>query len=101
MRDKKSPAESSSTEQPPLVKYITAHALERWIERTDCTTKAQARAQLKKLVAKATEVELAPRYQALALLNHDFKPARYLKFEKWIFVISEEGGLMTIHSGTA
>src|SRR5262245_57973387 len=98
--DKKSTA-SSSEHQTSIVKYITKHALTRWMERTDCTSERKAHATIKRQFALAKEVELAPAYKAIALLNHDFKPARYFQFEKWVFVVSEEGALVTIHSGTA
>lgn len=101
MPDNERPAESSPAAQSSIVKFITTHALERWMERTECRNKTAARASLKRHIAKATEVELAPNYKAIALLNHDLKPARYFKFDKWIFVVSEQGGLLTIHSGAA
>src|SRR5690349_5667970 len=101
MPNDKKPNASSSDSRTSLVKYITKHALTRWMERTECTSERQAHATIKKHFARATEVELAPAYKAIALLNHDFKPARYFKFEKWVFVVSDEGALLTIHSGTA
>ncbi len=84
-----------------LVTYISSHAIERWMERTSCKSEREAHATLKRHLAAATEVELAPQYKVVALLNHDFKPARYFKFDKWVFVISPEGSLVTIHTGTA
>jgi hypothetical protein len=101
MPNDEKPTESSSDSQTSLVKYITSHALERWMQRTGCTSERKAHATLKRQFALATEVELAPAYKTIALLNHDFKPARYFKFDKWVFVVSDEGALVTIHSGTA
>ncbi len=101
MPDNERRIELSPAAPPIIVKFITTHALQRWMERTDCTSKSQARTNLKELIAKSTEVELAPRFKVIALLNHDLKPARYFKFDRWIFVVSEQGGLVTIHSGTA
>jgi hypothetical protein len=97
----KKPTESSSDSQASIVKYITSHALERWMQRDRCTSERQAHATIKKQFALATEVELAPAYKTIALLNHGFKPARYFKYDKWVFVVSDEGSLITIHSGTA
>jgi hypothetical protein len=97
----KKPVESSSAAQSSIVNYVTKHALKRWMERTGCTSERQARATIKKQFALANEVELAPAYKAIALINHDFKPARYFRFDKWVFVVSGEGALITIHSGTA
>jgi hypothetical protein len=71
------------------------------MERTESSSRPKALASLKKHVAQATEVELTPAFQVIALLNHDLKSARYLKFDTWIFVVSEDGGLITIHSGAA
>jgi hypothetical protein len=101
MPHEKKPTASSADSQTSIVKYITKHALQRWMERTSCKSERQAHATLKKHFASATEVELAPAYKAIALLNHDFKPARYFQFDKWVFVVSDEGALLTIHSGTA
>src|ERR1700750_2472458 len=97
----KKPTESSSESQTSIVKYITSHALERWMQRARCKTQRQAPAKKKKQFPPGTEVEPAPAYKTIALLNHDFKPARYFQFEKWVFVVSDEGALITIHSGTA
>jgi hypothetical protein len=101
MPNDKKPTESSPDSRTTILKYITGHALERWMERTGCTSERKAHTALKKQFALATEVELAPAYKTIALLNHDFKPARYFKFDKWVFVVSEEGALVTIHSGAA
>jgi hypothetical protein len=84
-----------------IVKFVTNHALHRWMERTRNDSRPKALATLKLHLAKATEVELAPEFQAVALLNHDLKPARYLRFDTWVFVVSEDGGLITIHTGAA
>lgn len=84
-----------------IVRFVTDHALERWVERTANDSKPKALLSLKKHLARATEVELAPQFKVVALLNHDLKPARYLRFDTWVFVVSEEGGLLTIHTGAA
>jgi hypothetical protein len=84
-----------------IVRFVSEHALRRWMERTEIGSRPKALTSLKKHLAKATEVELAPQFKAIALLNHDLKPARYLRFDTWVFVVSEQGGLLTIHSGAA
>ena len=89
-------------EQPVgIVKFVTEHALRRWMERTANGSRKKALATLKQQLARATEVELAAQFKVVALLNHDLKPARYLRFDTWVFVVSEEGGLLTIHTGAA
>lgn len=89
-------------EQPiGIVKFVTEHALRRWMERTEKGSRSKALTTLKTHLARATEVELAPQFKVVALLNHDLKPARYLRFETWVFVVSEDGGLLTIHTGAA
>lgn len=84
-----------------MVTFVTTHALERWIERTGNKSKERALQTLAEHLEKAEEVELAVQYRATALLNHDLKPARYLRSGSWILVVSEDGGLVTIHRGTA
>ena len=83
------------------VRVVTAHAIDRWMERTQTRSKARAIAKLQKLLAKAEEVELAPQFRAKALLNHNLEPARYLRFDTWIFVVSMAGVLKTVHAGGA
>ena len=101
MREKEQKSESSPATPADLVTYISSHAIERWMERTGCKSERQAHAALKQHLAQAIEVELAPQYKVVALLNHDLKPARYFKLNQWIFVISPEGSLVTIHTGAA
>lgn len=84
-----------------IVKFVTSHALERWMERTGCDAPAKALASLVKHLERAEEVVLAPWYRATALLNHKLQPARYLRCDGWVFVVSLDGGLVTIHSGAA
>jgi hypothetical protein len=84
-----------------FVNCVTAHALDRWIERTGSKSRERALKSLVKQLERAEEVELAMRYRVAALLNHDLKPARYLKLDNWIFVVSLDGGLVTVHSGSA
>jgi hypothetical protein len=84
-----------------IVKFVTSHALERWMERTGCDAPPRALASLVKHLERADEVELAPRYRATALLNHKLEPARYLRCDGWVFVVSLDGGLITIHTGGA
>lgn len=84
-----------------IVKFVTAHAFERWIERTGCKSKERALKSLVEHLEKAEEVELVTQYRVTALLNHDLKPARYLRSNTWVFVVSMDGGLVTIHRGTA
>jgi len=84
-----------------IVKFVTKHALDRWMARTGCDAPPRALATLVKHLEKAEEVELTPRYRATALLNHKLQPARYLRCDGWVFVVSLDGGLVTIHSGAA
>lgn len=84
-----------------IVRFVTNHALERWMERTGNKFKERSLKTLVEHLEKAEEVELAVQYRVMALLNHDLKPARYLRSEAWVFVVSADGGLVTIHRGTA
>jgi hypothetical protein len=84
-----------------IVKFVTSHALNRWMERTGCEEPSRALTSLVRSLERAEEVELTPKYRATALLNHKLQPARYLRFDAWIFVVSLDGGLVTIHSGAA
>lgn len=71
------------------------------MERTGNGSKAKALTTLCRHLRQAEEVELAVRFQVRALLNHDLKPARYLRCDGWVFVVSSDGGLITIHTGQA
>jgi hypothetical protein len=74
-----------------FVECVTAHALKRWMERTGSKSRERALKSLIKQLERAEEVELAVQYRVAALLNHDLKPARYLKYDNWIFVVSLDG----------
>lgn len=84
-----------------IVRFVMHHALQRWMERTDSHAPSRAFASLVTHLEQAEEVELAPRYRVTALLNHKLQPARYLRCDGWVFVVSLDGGLVTIHSGAA
>lgn len=84
-----------------IVREISEHALKRWVERTQTRSDIRALNTLKKHLVRSQEVELAPQYQAKALLNHDLEPARYLRCDTWIFVVSMDGVLKTVHAGSA
>ena len=71
------------------------------MQRTGCHAPTRALHSLVRNLERAVEVELAPRYRATALLNHKFQPARYLRCDCWVFVVSLDGGLITIHTGAA
>jgi hypothetical protein len=84
-----------------IVREISEHALKRWVERTQTHSEVRAYNTLKKFLARSEEVQLAPQYRAKALLNHNLEPARYLRCETWVFVVSMDGVLKTVHSGGA
>ena len=83
-----------------IVRGVTLHALKRWRERTHVRSQARALATLVKHLVPAVEVQLAPKYQEIALLNHGLKPARYLRFNIWVFVVSMDGALLTVYKGS-
>ncbi len=84
-----------------IVRAVTKHAVKRWMERTGNASETRAITSIRRNLARAVEVQLAPKYRATALLNHDLSPARYLRFDTWIFVVSPEGVLLTVHTGAA
>lgn len=84
-----------------IVRSVSDHAFRRWMERTRTRSEIRALAMLQKHLARAEEVQLAPHFQAIALLEHDLTPARYLRFDTWIFVVSMDGVLLTVHAGEA
>ena len=80
---------------------ISNHAIERFRERSG--TKKNDKEIARKLcyfLTKAKEVELKKHYGVIALLNHDFKPAKYYNYNGWILVV-EDDELKTIHMGEA
>ena len=89
------------THPTDIVRTVTAHALTRWIERTGNSSEVRAFANLEKHLSRAEEIELAPQFQTIALLDHDLKPARYLQSNPWVFVVSMDGALLTVHTGGA
>lgn len=84
-----------------IVHFVTKHALDRWMERSGNGSATRALTTLVRHLEDAEEVELAPQFRAKALLDHELKPARYLRSSGWVFVVSSDGGLITIHAGTA
>lgn len=93
--------ESTPSSPVAVVQIVTTHALTRWMERTECRSETRALRMLHQHLARATEVQLAPKFRAIALLEHDLKPARYFSFDRWVFVVSDDGALLTVHTGDA
>lgn len=54
-----------------IVKFVTTHAFERWMERTGNKSKERALQSLAEHLEKAEEVELAHQHRVATLLNHD------------------------------
>lgn len=97
----------------PEIKGMSQHGWKRWCERSGvppAAKKAVAKnrewntkfLRLERVIRRAQEVVLKPRYRAAALINNRFKPARYFRSEAFIFVVSVETGLVvTVHTGEA
>lgn len=97
----------------PAIRSMSKHGWKRWCERSGRppeARRAKAKAKewerlvtrLKRALTKAEEVQLKPRYRAVAIMNNGFKGARYYRADGFIFVVSEdEGQVMTVHTGEA
>lgn len=80
---------------------ITNHALQRFMERSNCKSEQKAMKTLRRLLSDGTPVILKPGYAALALMNHNYRDVEYLESGGWILVISEDKTLLTVHNGQA
>jgi len=63
------------------------HAAKRWMERTGSADPREAYKSFREAIDYSVEVSLKPKYRAVALIDHKFKEAKYLKFDNWIFVV--------------
>ena len=95
-------AEMESTATPlPAVKSISVHAIERFRQRTGSKqTDEQICFKLFELFEQSREVKLKPPFNVIALLNHNFREARYFRAGGFILVV-EGDCISTIHGGEA
>lgn len=86
--------------RPDLKYKISAHAIDRFIERTGCKSRQHAESTLKGLINEADELELKDRYKALQLINHNYRDARYYRRADWLLVVCNET-VVTCHRAEA
>jgi hypothetical protein len=81
---------------------ITQHALDRMRNRGGMgqNSDLQIAHRLRIMLRDSEEQKLKAGHSVIALLNHDFKSARYFRHGKWILVV-EGGALATVHAGEA
>lgn len=85
----------------PEIKSISMHAVERFRQRTGSTKDdTEICFELFGLLEKSEEVKLKPVYRVIALLNHNFREARYFRSDGFLLVV-EGDCIQTIHNGTA
>lgn len=79
---------------------ITAHALQRYRERTG-TTKGEVSVlnRIRERMEKAEEIRLKEKFRLIELLAHG-RIARFFRQADMVFVV-EDGMLITTHNGTA
>ena len=92
---------SAGVPPPPAVKSISGHALERFRQRIGSKqTDEEICFKLFELFEQSKEVRLKPPYNVIALLNHDFRDARYFRVDGLLLVV-EGDCIMTVHNGQA
>jgi hypothetical protein len=74
--------------------YITEHAIERFMEKTNCHCPVAAEKKLAKMLAAATPVK--KKRNVLSLINNGFKEVRYLLYSNWVLVV-EAGRVVTAY----
>jgi hypothetical protein len=81
---------------------ISKHAIDRMRNRGNMgqNSDIQIAHRLRIMLRDSEEQQLKPGYDVVALLNHDFKKARYFRHGKWIIVM-EDNTIATVHSGGA
>jgi len=85
----------------PEVNGARMHAIDRFRERTGSNqSDEEVCRKLLEMMAKAKEVKLKPPYNVVALLNHDFRDARYFRSGGFILVV-EGDCISTVHHGQA
>jgi hypothetical protein len=88
-------------EGQPEVSGVRMHAIDRFRERTGSKqSEEEICHKLLEMLAKAKEVKLKPPYNVVALLNHDFRDARYFRSGGFILVV-EGDCISTVHHGQA
>ena len=78
----------------------TRHAIAQFMERSGCQDVSSAEGTLKAMLAEAEEMELEERFKAIQLLNHDFREARYYKYNQWLLVVIGNA-IITCHRASA
>lgn len=81
---------------------VTQHAIDRMRNRGNMSQNSdmQIAHRMRIMLRDSDEQKLKPGHDVIALLNHDFKKARYFRHGKWILVV-EDGALKTVHAGEA
>lgn len=83
------------------IRIVREHALRRFKERANLTgPDAFLTDLLLRMANEGREVRLKERFRLVALINNDFRDARYIKSGPYILVI-EGGEIVTIHDGAA
>ena len=90
------------TEFDAINTRISHHAIERMRNRGNMgqNSDMQIAHRLRIMLRDSEEMKLKPGHDVIALLNHDFKKARYFKHGKWILVM-EDDTIVTAHTGEA
>lgn len=86
-----------------LLAEVAPHAIQRWKERTGAKGGEEKIARrLRNLLARAEEVKLKRKYRLKTLCTYRGQEARYFLHDgQYIFVVTENRVLRTVHTGTA
>lgn len=80
--------------------YIfTKHAIEQYVirlSRLRAPLPKDPEKAMRRLIDKATETSISNGHAIKRLINHGFKPVKYLEISGWRFVVSEENIVLTI-----
>lgn len=81
---------------------VSKHAIKRFRERTNCNRYDQSIIdKLIYMVQHGEEVKPKKHYGVMAILNHNFKEARYYDYFGQYVLVVEEDTIVTVHKGEA
>ena len=79
---------------------LTNHAIEQYIKRLKkmgiATEPKDPKKSIMKLLLKAQPEQVKGAHRVKRLIKHEFKPADYLVFDGWRFVVTEEKIVITV-----
>jgi len=81
---------------------VTNHAVNRWRERTGSKhADEKIRVKIRGMVDAGEEMEMKKKFRVLALIDHRFDDAKYIRGKNGMIFVVVNDTVVTIHNGRA